>query len=107
MAGAAVLSSGPAACASVAVSDFVSVRLLAKQEAFRVLKQTLNFDPRKVESARLKHDTFLDYYLSESHLECHRNYLRVDDYFVKVLTLKEPSAHTKVSRSAQMINVPK
>jgi type IV secretion/conjugal transfer VirB4 family ATPase len=76
------------------VSDFVSVRLLAKQEAFRVLKQTLNFDPRKVESARLKHDTFLDYYLSESHLECHRNYLRVDDYFVKVLTLKEPSAHT-------------
>ncbi|MBS1842754.1 MAG: DUF87 domain-containing protein [Acidobacteria bacterium] len=76
------------------VSDFVSVRLLTKQEAFRVLKQTLNFDPRKVESAKLKHDTFLDYYLSESHLECHRNHLRVDDYFVKVLTLKEPSAHT-------------
>jgi type IV secretion system protein TrbE len=76
------------------VSDFVSVRLLPKQEAFRALKQMLNFDPRKLESAKLKHDTFLDYYLSESHLECHRNYLRVDDYFVKVLTLKEPSAHT-------------
>ena len=76
------------------VSDFVSVRLLPKEEAFRVLKQTLNFDPRKIESAKLKHDTFLDYYLSESHLECHRNYLRLDDYFVKVLTLKEPSAHT-------------
>jgi type IV secretion system protein VirB4 len=76
------------------VSDFVSVRLLGKQEAFRMLKRTLNFDPLKLDSATLQHDTFLDFYLCESHLECHRTYLRMDDYFVKVLTLKEPSAHT-------------
>jgi type IV secretion system protein TrbE len=76
------------------VSDFVPVRLLGKQEAFRMLKRTLNFDPLKLAAATLKHDTFLDYYLCESHLQCHRTYLRVDDYFVKVLTLKEPSAHT-------------
>jgi type IV secretion/conjugal transfer VirB4 family ATPase len=76
------------------VSDFVSVRLLGKREAFRMLKRTLNFDPLKLKAAELKHDTFLDYYLCESHLECHRTYLRMDDYFVKVLTLKEPSAHT-------------
>jgi len=76
------------------VSDFVFARILPKDEAFKVLKRTLNFDPLKVESAKLKHDTFLDYYLAESHLECHRGHLRVDDYFVKVLTLKEPSAHT-------------
>jgi type IV secretion/conjugal transfer VirB4 family ATPase len=76
------------------VSDFVSVRVLPKEEAFVVFKRTLNFDPLKLDAARLKHDTFLDYYLCESHLECHRGHLRVDDYFVKVLTLKEPSAHT-------------
>jgi type IV secretion system protein VirB4 len=76
------------------VSDFVSVRLLGKQDAFRMLKHTLNFDPLKLKTAELKHDTFLDYYLCESHLECHRTYLRMDDYFVKVLTLKEPSTHT-------------
>jgi energy-coupling factor transporter ATP-binding protein EcfA2 len=76
------------------VSDIVPVRLLGKQEAFRILKRTVNFDPLKLDSAELKHDTFLDYYLCESHLECHRSYLRMDDYFVKVLTLKEPSAHT-------------
>jgi type IV secretion system protein TrbE len=78
----------------VQVSDFVSVRLLGKREAFRMLKRTLNFDPLKLELAELKHDTFLDYYLCESQLECHRTHLRIDDYFVKVLTLKEPSAHT-------------
>jgi len=76
------------------VGDFVQVRILGKEEAFRVLKGTLNFDPLKLEAAKLKYDTFLDYYLAESHLECHRGYLRVGDHYVKVLTLKEPSAHT-------------
>jgi type IV secretion/conjugal transfer VirB4 family ATPase len=76
------------------VSDFLKVELLFKQEAFRVLKKTLNFSPEKIDLARLKHDTFLDYYLCESHLECHRGHLRVDDFFVKVLTLKEPSAQS-------------
>ena len=76
------------------VSDFLRTELLSKQEAFRVLKKTLNFSPKKIDLARLKHDTFLDYYLSESHLECHRGHLRIDDFFVKVLTLKEPSAQS-------------
>jgi energy-coupling factor transporter ATP-binding protein EcfA2 len=76
------------------VSDFLPMRILDKQDAFRVLTQILNFAPHKLEHARLKHDTFLDYYLSASHLECHRGYLRLDDYFVKVLTLKEPSARS-------------
>jgi type IV secretion system protein VirB4 len=76
------------------MSDFVESRVLPKQEAFRVLKQILNFSPLKVENARLKHDTFLDYYLCESHLECHRGFLRLDNHYVKVLTLKEPSAQT-------------
>ena len=76
------------------VSDFVAVRILDKNEAFRVLKRTLNFDPVKLELARIKHDTFLDYYLPESAVECHRGYLRVDDYYVKVLTLKEPSSQS-------------
>ena len=76
------------------VGDFVSATILPKQDAFRVLKQMVNFSPLKIENARLKHDTFLDYYLCESHLECHRGFLRVDDYYVKVLTLKEPSAQS-------------
>ena len=76
------------------VSDFLPVRMLDKQEAFRVLKKTLNFHPDKLDLAKLKYDTFLDYYLPESSLECHRGYLRVDDYYVKVLTLKEPSAQS-------------
>lgn len=76
------------------VSDVVATRILPKEDAFVVLKHMLNFDPLKLDTTKLKHDTFLDYYLAESHLECHRGHLRVDDHFVKVLTLKEPPAHT-------------
>jgi hypothetical protein len=76
------------------VADFLTVRILDKQDVFRVLTRILNFAPHKIEQARLKHDTFLDYYVAASHLECHRGYLRVDDYFVKVLTLKAPSAQS-------------
>src|SRR6266404_9122242 len=76
------------------VSDFVGTRILSKDEAFRVLKQVLNFSPLKIENARLRRDTFLDYYLCESHIECHRGFLRVDDYYVKVLSLKDPSAQS-------------
>ncbi len=76
------------------LGDFVSTRILEKHEAFCLLKKILNFSPLKIENARLKHDTFLDYYLCESHVECHRGFLRVDDYYVKVLTLKEPSGES-------------
>src|ERR1700723_1880233 len=76
------------------VSDFLPVRMLDKLEAFLVLKRTLNFHPDKIEFAKLKYDTFLDYFLPESPIECHRGYLRVDDYYIKVLTLKEPSAQS-------------
>src|SRR5262249_2855286 len=76
------------------IADFVGVRILGKEDAFRVLKRILNFSPLKLENARLTRDTFLDYFVSESHIECHRGFLRVDDYYVKVLTLKEPSAQT-------------
>jgi type IV secretion system protein TrbE len=81
------------------VADFLPARILDKQEAFRVLTQMINFAPQKIECARLKHDTFLDYFLGASHLECHRTHLRVDDYFVKILT-KLPAHFQTSARSA-------
>ena len=78
----------------IQISDFLPARILDKHDAFRVLKQILNFSPAKCGLASLKWDTFLDYFLPESQLECHRNFLRLDDYYAKVLTLKEPSAQS-------------
>jgi type IV secretion/conjugal transfer VirB4 family ATPase len=90
----------------VQVSDFVTVRMLPKQEAFPVLKRTLNFAPHMIDQARLLHDTFLDCSLCESELECHRGHLRVGDDFVKVLTLKEPSAQSFPLIFRKLLEVP-
>ncbi|HKW17583.1 MAG TPA: type IV secretion system DNA-binding domain-containing protein [Terriglobales bacterium] len=76
------------------ISDFLPARLLHKDEAFPALRRLVNFTPQKLGLVRLKHDSFLDFYLCDSHLECHRGFLRLDDYYVKVLTLKEPSAQS-------------
>jgi type IV secretion system protein VirB4 len=78
----------------IQIGDFLPTRILDKHEAFRVLNQILNFSPAKRDLAKLKWDTFLDYFLPDSQLECHRNFLRLDDYYLKVLTLKEPSAQS-------------
>src|SRR5579884_160699 len=76
------------------VGDFTRVEVLPKQQAASVLKSILNFSPHKTNGAQVNGDAFLDCALCESHLECHRGFLRLDDYFVKVMTLKEPSAQS-------------
>lgn len=76
------------------LSDFVKIEVIDKQHAFRVLKQLLNFSPIKIEHARLKYDTHVDFFLSDSALECYPGHLLVDDCYVKVLTLKEPTAQS-------------
>ena len=76
------------------LQDLCPLTLFDKDQAFVFLKSLLNFAPHKVDFAKRKHDTFLDYYVADSTLECHRGYLQVDDYQVKVLTLKEPSSQS-------------
>ena len=88
------------------ISDFLPARILDKQEAFAVLKRTLNFAAHKIAFAKLRYDTFLDWQLAESHLECHRGYLRVDDDYVKVLTLREPSAQSFPLIFKRLLDVP-
>src|SRR5450631_1925803 len=58
------------------------------------------------DSVALKYDTHLDFYLSDSALECHRDHLRVDDFAVKVLTMKEPPAKTFAHVLHELYTVP-
>jgi type IV secretion system protein VirB4 len=91
---------------AVQVSDFTRLEILKKHEGFKILKSILNFSPEKTDGARLSHDAFLDCSLCESHLECHRGYLRLDDYFLKVMTLKEPSAQSFPLIFRRLLEIP-
>ena len=76
------------------LEDTVRPRVLPKGEAFTFFRRLLNYAPAKADGLRLREDTFLDYHVCDSALECHRTHLRLDDAYVRVVTLKEPPAQT-------------
>ena len=78
----------------VQMQDVIHLKVLDKNDAFLVLRRLLNFTPHKAEGPALGYDQFIDYQLCDSEIECHRDYLRIDDSVVKVLTLKEPPPYT-------------
>src|SRR5262249_3134976 len=72
----------------------LQTRLLAKDEAFRVLRHLLNYDAGQADRVGLREAAFVDFHACDSALECHRTHLRLGDRYVRVITLKEPPAHT-------------
>jgi type IV secretion/conjugal transfer VirB4 family ATPase len=76
---------------AVQLYDVLGIELVGKDAAFQFLRRLLNFAPHKLH-LRIKYNHHLDYFACDSTLECHRDHLRIDDYFVQVLTLKEPPA---------------
>ena len=77
----------------VQISDFGPARL-QKRDAFRFFRELVNYDPAVVDAARLTYDTHLDYFVSDSAVDCHRDHLLVGDRVVKVLSMKEPPSQT-------------
>ena len=78
----------------VQLQGVVELRLLDKIEAYLLLRRLVNFAPYKAEGPGLGYDQFIDFQMCDSALECHRDHLRLDNYYLKVLTLKEPPPHT-------------
>ena len=87
-------------------ADVLRPMPLLKTEAFRMLRHLLNYAPHKATTARLKHDTHLDFYVADSTIDCHRDHLHVDGYAVKVLTMKEPPAKTFAHLLQDLYRVP-
>jgi type IV secretion system protein VirB4 len=82
-----------AASFAVQLEDTLGIERLDKFAAFDLFRRLLNFAPYKLHT-KLKYDFHLDYFACDSMLECYRDHLRLDGYFVQVLTLKEPPAQT-------------
>jgi len=90
----------------VQLRDIVKPRMLEKGEAFAFLRRLLNYSRRCEIPERLKHDVFLDYFLCDETLECHRDHLRLNDRYVKVLTLKDPPAQTFANLLKGLLEIP-
>jgi type IV secretion/conjugal transfer VirB4 family ATPase len=78
----------------VQIRDIAQPERLGQQEAFQFLRALVNFDPGVADEMRLTHDTYVDYFMGDSAVECHRGHLNVGGRQVRVLTMKDPPAST-------------
>jgi type IV secretion system protein VirB4 len=87
------------------LSDLSTVKLLKKQDAFRVLRRTFNIDPGK-QQERLKFDVMTDKYLVSSPLESHTDHLTLDGYYTRVLTLREEPSESRPLVLQELLKIP-
>jgi type IV secretion system protein VirB4 len=88
------------------LSDLMQVELRGAEETFRILRRLVNFRPSKIENARLYSSASIDSQLCDSELEAHRGYLRIDDDYVRVLTLKELPCETRPLLLQGLFDIP-
>lgn len=79
---------------SAELADLSETKILDAQVAFSVLYRLVNLDQAKIEGAAPTDRLALDRQLCDSELEAHRGFLRLNDRYLKVLTLKEPPSET-------------
>ena len=94
-----------AAAFEVQLADTVRPSRLQKSDAFRFFRRLVNYTAATTEDA-LTYDTYLDYFVADSPVDCHRAHLEVGDAHVKVLTMKEPPAATYAHVLEDLYTVP-
>jgi type IV secretory pathway VirB4 component len=88
------------------LNDLMQVELLGAEKTFRLDRRLVNFRPSKIVEAPLCGTHHLDWQLCDSELEAHRGYLRLDDDYVRVLTLKELPGETRPLILNGLLDVP-
>ena len=78
----------------VQLRDALELSVATKDEAFTFYRRLLNYNQDKADLVTLQYDRFVDFSVCDSAIECHRDHLRVDEYYVKILTLKDPPSKT-------------
>jgi type IV secretion system protein VirB4 len=88
------------------LNDLMKVELSGAEGIFRLVRRLVNFRPSKINDAPLCDTRHLDWQVCDSELEAHRGYLRVDDYYVRVLTLKELPSETRSLLLQGLLDIP-
>ena len=78
----------------VQLADSIHPTRLTKAEAFQFFRRLVNYTPHIADGAALQYDTHLDYFMTDSALDCHRDHLDLGAAHVKVLSMKEPPSAT-------------
>ena len=88
------------------LNDLTMVELLGAEKTFRLVRRLVNFRPSKINDAPLCSARHLDWQVCGSELEAHRGYLRMDDDYLRVLTLKELPGETRPLILNGLLDIP-
>ncbi len=88
------------------LTDLMQVELPGAEETFRLIRRLVNFRPSKIQEAPQCGARHLDWQVCDSELEAHRGYLRMDDDYVRVLTLKELPSETRPLLLQGLLDIP-
>ena len=84
----------------------VQLKRLDKGAAFKFLRRLVNFDPHVLGASCLRYDSHVDYFLSDSPVECHRDHLRIGSRLVTALSMKEPPSRTYAHMLSDLMRIP-
>jgi type IV secretion/conjugal transfer VirB4 family ATPase len=88
------------------LADFGPFRL-ARREAFRFFRELVNYDASVLSATTsTAPDAYLDYFVADSPVDCHRDHLMVGSQLVKVLSMKEPPSQTFAHILGDLLAVP-
>jgi type IV secretion/conjugal transfer VirB4 family ATPase len=76
------------------LADLMPIEIQGQQKQFGFFRRLLNFDAWRIEG-RPQSTQYLDFQAVNSNIEAERDYLRVGDHFVRILTMKEAIAETR------------
>jgi type IV secretion/conjugal transfer VirB4 family ATPase len=88
------------------LNDLMKVELPGAEETFRILRRLTNLRPSKINDAPLCDARHLDWQICDSELEAHRGYLRLDDDYLRILTLKELPGETRPLILNGLLDIP-
>ncbi|MDW5266995.1 MULTISPECIES: VirB4 family type IV secretion system protein [Acidobacteriaceae] len=88
------------------LNDLMTVELPRAEETFRILRRLTNLRPSKINDAPLCDARHLDWQVCGSELEAHRGYLRLDDDYLRILTLKELPGETRPLILNGLLDIP-
>jgi type IV secretion/conjugal transfer VirB4 family ATPase len=91
---------------TIQLQDVLPLTRLSKHDAFLFLRRLVNAAPHKIAGPDLAFDQFIDYQLCDSTLECERDHLRLDESFVKVLTLRDLPPNTSAHLFRDLETIP-
>ena len=87
------------------LSDFTQIDILNQNGQLRFFRRLLNYDDWRIAGAP-KSTQFLDYQTVNADVEAERDYLRVGDHFVRVLTMKEAIGETRPLVLDALLKIP-